>query len=134
ASSSLILPELPPGRGACGLRLPDDGAPDAVLDARLQDRDDLVARPDDRVVPGDLADPVAHHRHELRAVGKRDPGDALAGCPSVRWDVELDELEALCAELEQPDAAALGHLVLHEAEEAGGRTDRLRDSEDVEVR
>ena len=66
--------------------------------------------------------------------GSADPCDALAGGRRVRADVQLDELEALAAELEQLDEAVLGHLVLDEAEEAGGRADRLRDPEDVEVR
>ena len=61
------------------------------------------------------ARPLRTTEIDARAFRQLEPGDALARRGRVRVDLNLDQLEALAAKLEQPDEPVLGHLVLDEA-------------------
>jgi hypothetical protein len=67
------------------------------------------------------------------AVGKRDSDNARARRGRIGGDVQLDDLEALAAQLEQLHEPVLGHLAFNETEPARCRGQDLSDAEQVET-
>src|SRR4051794_37765421 len=125
------------GRRGAGFRGPSRAVRElrrhALLEARIEDEQHLVARLDHRVRLGHEAATVAQHGDDQRALGQVDLGDLLAGRGRTVADLELDDLQALLLEREQMDEPVARHLVLDQAQDQVGGADRGLDAEQLEV-
>ena len=86
------------------------------------DREHLVARPDHRRRLHELGPPLAEDGDEARAAREPEPACLLPRCGRASLDLHLDDHEALLLQLEEPDEAVLGDLVLDETEDARRRS------------
>ena len=114
--------------------LADERSPQPILDAGLEDRDHLVAGPDDRLSPRELGDAVSGHRDELRASsGSEIPATRFPAAGASAGTCSSTISSPSLPQLEEPHHAVLRHLVLDEAEQPRGGADGLGDPEQVEV-
>src|SRR4051794_33970887 len=106
---------------------------DVVLDARIEDHQDLVAGLDDGVRLGHETRAAAQYGDHERALRQPDLLDRLAGGGRVVGDHELDDLQPLLGQVEQVHEAVARHLVLDQAQDEVRRADRGLDAEQLEV-